>query len=222
MTKIKVVIYGKNYIGKHVMNENEIINKYIEQIQSTLGILPIFEIIKIIELLKEARIAGKRIYFIGNGGSAATASHFASDLNKGAIRPGLPRFKAIALSDNVPVMTAWANDVKYEDIFSEQLENYIDKGDIVLAISGSGNSPNIVKALELAVLKGAVTVALTGFNGGKVKDIVSLCLVIPNNSMRQIEDFHLLVAHVITECLQSTNPDPITRHKPLILPRKQI
>lgn len=187
------------------MGEREIIRNYIDQVRDTMADIPVDEIQKIVMVLNHARIAGNKIFIMGNGGSAATASHFANDLNKGAIRSGLPRFKAFALSDNIPVITAWSNDVSYEDIFAEQLENYIDERDIVIAISGSGNSLNILKAVKLAMSKGGITIALTGFNGGKVKDIASYCIVIPSNSMRQIEDFHLLLTHVITECLQSTN-----------------
>ncbi len=185
------------------MDKNSLIREYTERVRTTLSELPVDKIESIVDILYKARMAGNRVFIFGNGGSAATASHFASDLNKGAIRPGQPRFKAIALNDNVPLLTAWANDSAYEDVFAQQLENHVEAGDIVIGISGSGKSMNIVNALILANSKKAITLALTGFDGGKVKDIAHLCLIVPNNSMEQVEDIHLFLEHVITTCLRS-------------------
>ena len=107
------------------------------------------------------------------------------------------------MTDNVPLVSAWANDSAYEDVFTQQLENHVEPGDVVIGISGSGNSMNVVNALKLANSKKTITLALTGFDGGKVKDIAHLCLIVPNNSMEQVEDIHLLLTHVITTCLRS-------------------
>ena len=185
------------------MNKDSLIKGYIEQMCATLCELPVDKIERMVDILQKARLVGRRVFIFGNGGSAATASHFACDLNKGAICPGQPRFKAIALTDNVSLISAWANDSAYEDIFAEQLENHVEPGDVVIGISGSGKSMNVVNALKLANSRKATTLALTGFDGGKVKDIAHLCLIVPNNSMEQVEDIHLLIEHVITTCLRS-------------------
>lgn len=184
------------------MDNNNIITRYLESVQATISALPQDDIRRIVEILRKARTEKRRVYIFGNGGSAATASHFACDLNKGANSAGKPRLRAIALTDSLPLMTAWANDSAYADIFREQLENHLEPGDIVIGISGSGNSMNVVNGLQTAKSKGATTVALTGFDGGKVKDIAHYCVVVPSNSMEQIEDIHLVLEHLITTCLR--------------------
>ena len=158
----------------------------------------------IVSVLTTARDSGKRIYTLGNGGSASTASHMASDLNKGANRQDSPRFKAIALTDNIPAMSAWANDSSYEDIFVEQLKNHLEKGDVVIAISGSGNSSNILKAVHYANDIGATTVGLSGFDGGKLSKIAKISYVVPNNCMQQVEDIHLLIEHMLSLILRDS------------------
>ncbi len=107
------------------------------------------------------------------------------------------------MTANTPAVTAWANDDSYENIFAEQLENHVEPGDVVIGISGSGRSMNVVKALKLATTRGATTVALTGFDGGLVKDIAHICLTVPNSIMEQVEDVHLLIEHVVTTCLRA-------------------
>lgn len=150
----------------------------------------------------KARDMKKQVFFMGNGGSASTASHFTCDLGKGTIVEGVPRFKALSLADNVAQMLAWANDASYEDIFIEQLKNLMDEGDVVVGISGSGNSENVLRALEYANENGAITVGLTGFDGGRLKDMASHCLVVPMHYMQQIEDVHMLVDHLVTSLIR--------------------
>lgn len=140
---------------------------------------------------------GRTLFVFGNGGSAALASHFACDIGKGTVTDGRRRLKVLSLTDNVPLMTAWANDSRYEEIFAEQLNGLVEKGDLVLAISGSGNSPNVLRGLEVARQAGATTLVLTGFDGGKVKALADLCFVVPSNSMQHIEDVHLCSTHAI-------------------------
>ena len=181
----------------------EIIENYISQVSDTLNKLPLDKIARVVELLDEARINNKKVFIFGNGGSAATASHFASDLAKGAIRQGKPRFKAFALTDNVPLLSAWANDTDYGNIFSEQLENFIEPGDIAIAISGSGNSINVLNGIKTARANRAATIGFIGFDGGKLKALVDIALVVPNHNMEQVEDVHLLLEHVITTCLRA-------------------
>jgi D-sedoheptulose 7-phosphate isomerase len=146
----------------------------------------------------EARADNKKIFFCGNGGSASTASHFTSDLAKGTIVEGVPRFKALSLADNVPQMLAWGNDACYEDIFVEQLKNLFEPGDVVLGISGSGNSENVLRAIQYARENDGVTIGITGFDGGKIKDMVDLCLIVPVHNMQKTEDVHMLIDHLTT------------------------
>ncbi len=135
---------------------------------------------------------------MGNGGSAATASHFALDLAKNTIMPGAPRLKAISLTDHVPLITAWSNDTAYEHIFAEQLANMIEPGDLVIGISTSGNSPNVINAIQLAKACKASTVGLLGAKGGKIKEMVDAYVLAPGQNIEQEEDAHLILAHVIT------------------------
>ncbi|MER3404974.1 MAG: phosphoheptose isomerase, partial [Chloroflexota bacterium] len=118
------------------------------------------------------------------------------------IAPGRPRVRALALTDNVPLLTAWANDSAYSDVFAEQLENLVEPGDVVVAISGSGNSPNVLKAVELARARGAATIGWTGFQGGRLKDLVDVVIIVPSDSMAQIEDVHLTLNHALAEALR--------------------
>lgn len=180
----------------------ELIKHYIEEVCATLAKLPVEKIERVVEILQEARVNKRGVFIFGNGGSAATASHFVCDLNKGAITTGQLRFRAVALTDNLPLISAWANDTSYSNVFAQQLENYLEPGDVVIGISGSGNSMNVVNALELAKSKGATTLAFTGFDGGKVKDIAHLCIIVDSNSMEQVEDIHALLVHVITTWLR--------------------
>ena len=152
----------------------------------------------VLRLLEEAYREGHRIFIMGNGGSAATASHFALDLAKNTIIPGVPRLKAISLTDHVPLITAWSNDTAYEHIFAEQLANMIEPGDVAIGISASGNSPNVINALRLAKENRAATIGLLGAKGGKIKDMVDAYILAPGQNIEQEEDAHMILAHVIT------------------------
>jgi len=163
-----------------------------------------FKATQIVAALLKARDEGRRIYVCGNGGSASTASHMASDLNKGANRQDAPRFKALALTDNIPAMLAWANDSSYDDIFVEQLKNHLEAGDVVIGISGSGNSPNVLKVMHYANDQGALTIGLTGFDGGKLAQLAKICYIVPNSCMQQVEDVHLLIEHMVSLILRDS------------------
>lgn len=141
----------------------------------------------------------KTTFLFGNGGSAALASHFACDLAKGTWAPGTTqkRFRAVALTDNLPILTAWANDSGYEDVFAEQLRGLIQPNDVAFAISCSGNSRNVLKALEVAREAGAVTIGLGGFDGGHMKSLCSSTLIVSSDNMQIIEDLHLSIAHCL-------------------------
>ena len=161
------------------------------------------------------------IFTFGNGGSAALASHFACDLGKGTLihHNGQKRFRVISLTDNIPLLTAWANDHGYEHVFAQQLQNLVASGDLVFAISGSGNSSNVLRALELAKDRGARTIGLTGFEGGKMKGLCDVCVILPSDNMQIIEDFHLSVTHAISSVIRRRIFDgaPVQRMKATIM-----
>lgn len=182
---------------------SEIVGNYLDEVKTVISKMPINSILQVVDAINDARENGKRIYIFGNGGSAATASHFACDLSKGAIRSDKPRIKAFALTDTFPQVSAWANDSDYEFVFSEQVENYVEFGDIVIAISGSGNSLNVLNGIATARAKGAITIGLTAFDGGHLKDMVDIAIVAPVFSMEQAEDIHLMLEHIFTTCLRN-------------------
>ena len=153
--------------------------------------------------IKDAQNRGNRIFVMGNGGSSSTSSHFVSDLLKTSLTVKQKRPKAISLTDNVPVLMAWANDTCFENIFASQLENFLEKDDLVIGISGSGNSENVIKAIQFANEKAAKTICLLGGDGGELANISQLCLIIPNNDMLTIETMHLLICHLLTALLRS-------------------
>jgi D-sedoheptulose 7-phosphate isomerase len=172
-------------------------NSYFDCLSNTIAGLPFESIDLVADVLVRAYVDSGMIYLFGNGGSAALASHFACDLGKGTVNGTGKRFRVLALTDSVPMITAWANDANYEDIFAEQLANFVKPHDIAFAISGSGNSPNVLRGLRTAKQLGATTVGLTGFSGGKLKDLCDVCVIIPSDNMQVIEDLHLCVAHAV-------------------------
>jgi len=171
--------------------------EYLSAVQDVLERVDHAVIDQMAEAVWRGYEARKTLFLFGNGGSASLASHFACDIGKGTIAGREKRLKTIALTDNVPLITAWANDKSYEDVFSEQLDGLAEKGDIAMAISGSGNSPNVIKGLLAARRLGLQTLVLTGFAGGKAKPLADLCLVVPSDSMQHIEDAHLCATHAI-------------------------
>ena len=175
---------------------------YLDEMGTILHQLPIREIAQIVDLLRQARSAKRHVFLIGNGGSAGTASHFANDLLKGTVAAGKPRMKAIALTDNIPVMLAYANDCGYETIFAEQLDALAEPGDVVLAFSGSGRSPNVIRALDLARERGLTTIGFTGRDGGEMSERCDVCLVVPCQSMEQIEGAHAVLTHLISTAIR--------------------
>ncbi len=161
---------------------------------------------RIVPIFLDARAKDRTIFFFGNGGSASTASHFVTDIAKVAGGTGPRgkgrRFRCLALNDNVPSVTAWANDLDYSTIFAGPLRSLAEPGDVAVAISGSGNSPNVLEAVRAARAMGLTTIGLTGIGGGKLKDLVDVALVVPSNSMQHTEDVHLVVLHLLTAYLR--------------------
>jgi D-sedoheptulose 7-phosphate isomerase len=197
----------KTYFGSAQLCSGSLVRSskdYFEMYQRVIACLPHGAIEQAIVELLRAYDDGKSVFIFGNGGSAALASHFACDLGKGTLigNNACKRFRVMALTDNVPLMTAWANDSCYEQIFAEQIQNFVASGDLAFAISGSGNSPNVLRALQVARDARATTIGLTGFKGGKMKSLCDVCITIPSDNMQIIEDFHLSVAHAVFSVLR--------------------
>jgi len=167
-----------------------------------LSALPEDKFYEINAALQDARETGKQIFTAGNGGSAAAASHMVCDFGKNTREAGKQRMRAICLNDNIPSVMAYANDEGYEVIFSEQLLALGQPGDILIAISGSGNSANILKVIETARQMQIKVIGLTGFQGGKMKAMTDICLVVPSDSMEIIEDVHLIINHILAGLLR--------------------
>jgi len=170
---------------------------YLLAVQEVLARLDHAIVDRMVDVIWRGYEKGRTLFLFGNGGSAALASHFACDIGKGTIAGKRRRLKTVALTDNVALITAWANDKAYDAIFAEQLESLAETGDIASAISGSGNSPNVIRGLEAARRLGMETLVLTGFEGGRAKALADLCLVVPSDSMQLIEDAHLCATHAI-------------------------
>ena len=178
--------------------------QYFEELQRVVAAISHDSIDQMADALVRAYEAGRVVYTFGNGGSAALASHLACDLGKGtAYCNGGKRFRVLALTDNIPALTAWANDSSYDDVFSEQLRNFVQSEDVAFAISGSGNSKNVLNALHVARQAGATTLGISGFQGGQMKPLCDVCMVVPSNNLQIIEDMHLATAHSIFRIVYS-------------------
>lgn len=175
----------------------EQINAYLEKEKEVLANLPIEDINAVMNLLEKARTQGKRIFICGNGGSASTASHFVCDFNKGVSLGQKLKYDFECLSDNVPMMMAVANDIGYDDIFLVPLQNKLKQGDVVIGISGSGNSENVVRALRYAEETGAETVAICGYGGGRIKELAKYNIHVKVDNMQIVEDVHLMLDHLM-------------------------
>jgi D-sedoheptulose 7-phosphate isomerase len=175
----------------------EQLDTYLTQLAGTLAAIPRDALEAVAQALWETYQRDGTIIVCGNGGSAATASHFACDLAKWTINSDRRRLRALALTDNVPLMTAWSNDRSYESLFVEQLITHYRPGDLLVAISGSGNSPNVIQAVAWANQAGAPTVGLSGFDGGKLGQLARYSLHVENHVMPQVEDAHSAVCHAL-------------------------
>lgn len=178
------------------------IDRYLAETAEMINALPRDDIRRVVTRLREARLSGHHVFIMGNGGSAATASHMACDLGRTLVSSNEKGVRAIALTDNAALMTAWANDSAYENVFAEQLRSFVQPGDVVIAISGSGNSPNVVRAVKVAKEAGATTVGFTGAPGGMLRDLVDIGVVVPARQIEHAEDGHLILDHVISVALR--------------------
>ena len=194
---------------------------YFDLLSRTIASLPFEQVENVTNVLVRAYDRQRTVFVFGNGGSAALASHFACDLSKGTINASSKRFRVMALTDNVPLMTAWANDANYEDIFAEQLTNFASAGDVAFAISASGNSPNVLKALKAAKECRSITVGLTGFSGGRMREMCDACIIVPCDNMQVIEDMQLCVAHSLFTCIRASIHEHLAVHAagPRLVPR---
>jgi D-sedoheptulose 7-phosphate isomerase len=180
----------------------EHIHSYISILKQTMDQLPSQLIADVIEILNQARLQGKQVFIMGNGGSASTASHFVCDLAKNTRAESLPHFRVIGLADNMALASAYANDEGYENVFSQQLANLIDPGDIVIAISASGNSKNVINAIEEARKHNATTIGFTGFDGGRLGQIVNVHIHVKSKIIEHVEDIHLMLEHMIVKTIK--------------------
>lgn len=183
------------------MDYKKDIASYFNKLKLTIDRIAIDELDTLMNVLVAAKECGQIIFVMGNGGSAATASHYVCDFNKGISLNQEKKFKFICLNDNVPSMMAYANDMSFEDIFVEQLRNFLVEGNVVIGISGSGNSKNVLKAIEYANTTGAITVGLTGYDGGQLKKMVKYGVHIPINDMQITEDLHMVLDHCMMKIL---------------------
>jgi D-sedoheptulose 7-phosphate isomerase len=177
------------------------ITNYLSSLKSTLENTNIEEIENVAKLFISTRDSNKQIFVFGNGGSGSTASHMVCDIIKGCSYEKEKRFRIICLNDNIPTLLAYSNDVGYDYVFLEQLKNLMNEGDLVLGISGSGNSLNVIKALEYANAEGGNTIAFTGFSGGKLKKIANNNVHVNIDDMQISEDLHVIVMHIIYKLL---------------------
>ena len=181
-----------------------VVDTYLDATSRLIASLPADQIVAAVDMLFDAWQRRARVYVCGNGGSGAIASHFAGDLNKGANVSGRHRFRAIALVDNVPALMAWSNDEGYDVAMAEQLRNFVEPGDLVIGISGSGNSDNVLQAMTLAGLAGAQRLAFAGFDGGQLvqPNFSDVAIHIPSPNMEQVEDAFSVICHCLLYALR--------------------
>lgn len=186
------------------MQADQFLSDYQARLSHAVAQIPLDRVARAVEWLREARDQGRSIFACGNGGSAATASHFVCDVLKGCSYGRNRRFRILALHDNLPTLTAYSNDVSYECVFVEPLKNLARPGDVLIALSGSGNSPNVLRATEWANANGLRTIGLTGRDGGKLGSLSQLEIRIPDTHMGRIEDGHMIVCHMLAYYFMET------------------
>jgi D-sedoheptulose 7-phosphate isomerase len=180
----------------------EFIQEYISTLQFTMDQLPRQSIADVIDALQNARKRSSQVFILGNGGSASTASHFACDLAKNTRQDGLPHFRVIGLTDNMAMFSALANDEGYENVFSEQLASLVRPADIVIGISASGNSENVIRAAKMAHRHNATVIGFTGFDGGRLGQLADIHIHVNSNVIEHVEDIHLMLEHLIVKSIK--------------------
>lgn len=183
-------------------NDTQMIFQYFSDLKSVIDAFPVADLETFLSILRKARENRNTIFICGNGGSWATASHMVCDFSKNTRMPDKNRMIVMGLGDNIPSLTAYANDEGYHRVFAEPAISLMKTGDVLIAISASGNSPNILEVVKAARLLGATTLGLAGFDGGLLKSAVDQALVIPTNSIELVEDFHMIVDHILVTGLR--------------------
>lgn len=183
------------------MEFNQSATQYLTRLKSVIDQFDLKMYDRIVHEILSAYDRQAQIFVMGNGGSAATASHLACDINKGCCLDLTKKFKVICLNDNIPTMLAIANDISYAAVFEEQLKNFFNPGDLVIGISGSGNSENVLRAIRHGAANHGRTIGWSGFGGGKLADLVDLAFVVQSNDMQQVEDAHIIVSHMLMQHL---------------------
>lgn len=184
---------------------------YLEELKTVLDGFETDRFTELTEALLAAHARERRIFIMGNGGSGSTASHFVCDLNKGCCLDLEKKFKVMCLNDNLPSLLAYANDISYASVFVEQLKNFFEKGDLVIGISGSGNSENVLQAIRYAAANGGRTAGISGYAGGKLADLVDIPFVARVNDMQKVEDVHMILVHMIMQAVYAKlHPDNAT------------
>lgn len=186
-------------------NKNRVVfvQKYLDNLCGVLRILPLDNLARVLETLEKAYTGCRQVFLAGNGGSAATASHMANDLMKTAEMGGRKGFRPMALSDNVPIITAIANDEGYSEVFASQLMTLGQPHDVLIVISGSGNSANILRALDVARKMQMTTIAFLGMGGGKAAKMADLTVIVPSDEYEPVEDVHMVFDHLIASYLRA-------------------
>jgi D-sedoheptulose 7-phosphate isomerase len=180
----------------------DLVHSYLREVTQALDAVPQQALWEVVRVLQRARVDGRQVFVMGNGGSAATASHFACDLSKGARVDGYPPFRVVPLTDSVPLFSAYANDEGYDSVFARQLDGMASEGDVVVGFSSSGNSRNVLSAIDLARERGATTVGFVGFDGGMLLGRVDHAVHVEWHSMEQVEDVHVVLAHLVATTLR--------------------
>lgn len=193
------------------------IHRYIEELKHTLADLPEDKIEQVVQILHEARMNNRLVFIMGNGGSASTASHFVCDLGKNTRVNGTPNFRVMGLTDNMALFSALANDEGYENAFAQQLASHVQPGDVVIGISCSGNSPNVLNAIQLANSFQAKTIGFTGFESGMLGGMVDVDLHVPSHLIEHVEDIHLVLEHLICKELREKAMGMSELEKPLVM-----
>jgi D-sedoheptulose 7-phosphate isomerase len=175
------------------------VETYFDRLRGAIDVLPRDRLAELGEMLYRTYRNEKQVFTLGNGGSASTASHMAADLAKNTISPNMRRFRILSLNDNMSIVTALANDLGYENVFKEQLMNLVRPGDLLIAISASGNSPNVLKAIRYAQGQSAEVAGIFGFTGGEAAELADLSIIVPCDHYGIVEDVHLIINHVVVD-----------------------
>lgn len=179
-----------------------VVKNYVNELTMTLQHLDEAAIMQTIKILHQARLDGRKVFIMGNGGSASTASHFVCDLAKNTRKPDLPDYRVVGMADNMAIFSAYGNDDGYDNVFALQLASLVEQGDVVVGISTSGKSPNVLRAIETAKQAQAITIGFTGFDAGDLGDMVDVHVHVPSHCIEHVEDIHLMLEHLMTKVLR--------------------